>query len=210
MVASMLSLPYFCTSSKFLSMIKSPKPALPAAGIGSASRQSACHLCRTAQKVNSPLAMQHRPARPGDYLTRQQLCDPILPHRAMVPPVFAGRNRRGKKGGCCRPQPRRLPIRSEPSGTRASQAKCPAMTRTGKWGTKLKQNSPNLRGSCRVAIGLVGVLVVTAITSHPAQARHAAEPHHFRAHVMTHGHDYSPPYSAIVVDANSGNVLHSA
>jgi D-alanyl-D-alanine carboxypeptidase len=84
------------------------------------------------------------------------------------------------------------------------------MTRTGKWGTKLTQNSPNLRGSCRVAIGLVGVLAVTAITSHPAQARHAAEPHHFRARVMTHGHDYSPPYSAIVVDANSGNVLHSA
>jgi D-alanyl-D-alanine carboxypeptidase len=84
------------------------------------------------------------------------------------------------------------------------------MTRTGKWGTKLTQNSPNLRGSCRVAIGLVGVLAVTAVTSHPAQARHPAEPHHFRARVMTHGHDYSPPYSAIVVDANSGNVLHSA
>jgi D-alanyl-D-alanine carboxypeptidase len=74
----------------------------------------------------------------------------------------------------------------------------------------LTQNSPNLRGSCRVAIGLVGVLAVTAIASHPAQARHSAEPHHFRARVMTHGHDYSPPYSAIVVDANSGNVLHSA
>ena len=84
------------------------------------------------------------------------------------------------------------------------------MTRTGKWGTKLTQNSPKLRGSCRVAIGLVGVLAVTAITSHPAQARHSTEPHHFRARVMTHGHDYSPPYSAIVVDANSGNVLHSA
>jgi D-alanyl-D-alanine carboxypeptidase len=84
------------------------------------------------------------------------------------------------------------------------------MTRTGKWGTKLTQNSPNLRGPCRVAIGLVGALAVTAITSHPAQARHAAEPHHFRARVMTHGHDYSPPYSAIVVDANSGNVMHSA
>ncbi len=27
---------------------------------------------------------------------------------------------------------------------------------------------------------------------------------------MTHGHDYAPPYSAIVVDANSGNVLHAA
>jgi D-alanyl-D-alanine carboxypeptidase len=74
----------------------------------------------------------------------------------------------------------------------------------------LTQNSPNLRGPCRVAIGLVGALAVTAITSHPAQARHAAEPHHFRARVMTHGHDYSPPYSAIVVDANSGNVMHSA
>jgi D-alanyl-D-alanine carboxypeptidase len=37
-----------------------------------------------------------------------------------------------------------------------------------------------------------------------------AEARHYRARVMTHDHDYSPPSSAIVVDANSGNVLYAA
>ncbi len=76
--------------------------------------------------------------------------------------------------------------------------------RTGEWGTKLTQKSRNLRGSGRVAFGLVGVLAITTVTLSPAEARH------YRARVMTHGHDYSPPYSAIVVDGNSGNVLHGA
>jgi D-alanyl-D-alanine carboxypeptidase len=67
----------------------------------------------------------------------------------------------------------------------------------------LTQKSPNLRGSGRVALGLVSVLAVTTVTLSPVEARH------YRARVMTHGHDYSPPYSAIVVDANSGNVLHA-
>jgi D-alanyl-D-alanine carboxypeptidase len=68
----------------------------------------------------------------------------------------------------------------------------------------LTQKSPNLRGSGRVALGLVSVLAITTVTLSPVEARH------YRARVMTHGHDYSPPYSAIVVDANSGNVLHAA
>jgi D-alanyl-D-alanine carboxypeptidase len=68
----------------------------------------------------------------------------------------------------------------------------------------LTQKSPNLRGSGRVALGLVSVLAITTVTLSPVEARH------YRARVMTHGHDYSPPYSAIVIDANSGNVLHAA
>jgi D-alanyl-D-alanine carboxypeptidase len=68
----------------------------------------------------------------------------------------------------------------------------------------LTQKSPNLRGSGRVALGLVSVLAITTVSLSPVEARH------YRARVMTHGHDYAPPYSAIVVDANSGNVLHAA
>ena len=76
--------------------------------------------------------------------------------------------------------------------------------RTGEWGTKLTQKSRNLRGSGRVALGIVSVLAITTVALSPAEARH------YRARVMTHGHDYSPPSSAIVVDANSGNVLYAA
>jgi D-alanyl-D-alanine carboxypeptidase len=76
--------------------------------------------------------------------------------------------------------------------------------RTGEWGTKLTQESRNLRGSGRVALGIVSVLAITTVTLNPVEARH------YRARVMTHGHDYSPPSSAIVVDANSGNVLYAA
>jgi D-alanyl-D-alanine carboxypeptidase len=68
----------------------------------------------------------------------------------------------------------------------------------------LTQKSPNLRDSGRVVLGLASVLAITALTLSPAEARH------YRARVMTHGHDYSPPSSAIVVDANSGNVLYAA
>jgi D-alanyl-D-alanine carboxypeptidase len=74
----------------------------------------------------------------------------------------------------------------------------------------LTQKIRNLRGCGRVAFGLVGVLAVTTIAVLPAEAKHAAEPHHFRAKVVSHSHDSSPPYAAIVVDANSGNVLHAA
>jgi D-alanyl-D-alanine carboxypeptidase len=74
----------------------------------------------------------------------------------------------------------------------------------------LTQKIRNLRGCGRVALSLVGVLAVTTIAVLPAEAKHAAEAHHFRAKVVSHSHDSSPPYAAIVVDANSGNVLHAA
>src|SRR5271169_6113072 len=62
---------------------------------------------------------------------------------------------------------------------------------TGQWGTNLTRNSPNLCGPCRAVLGLVGVFAVTTISMHPAEAG-------------------NPPLSAIVVDANSGNVLYAA
>jgi D-alanyl-D-alanine carboxypeptidase len=81
--------------------------------------------------------------------------------------------------------------------------------RTGEWGIKLSQKASGLRGSSRVALGLVGVFAVTTIVVLPADAKH------YRANVTSHERDHSsssssPPYAAIVVDANSGNVLHSA
>jgi D-alanyl-D-alanine carboxypeptidase len=55
----------------------------------------------------------------------------------------------------------------------------------------LTQNYPILCGSCHAALGLVSVLAITTISLHPAEAG-------------------DPPRSAIVVDANSGNVLYAA
>jgi D-alanyl-D-alanine carboxypeptidase len=82
--------------------------------------------------------------------------------------------------------------------------------RTGEWGIKLSQKTSGLRGSGRVALGLVGVFAVTTIAVLPADAKH------YRANVSSHERDRdrssssSPPYAAIVVDGNSGSVLHSA
>jgi D-alanyl-D-alanine carboxypeptidase len=74
-------------------------------------------------------------------------------------------------------------------------------------GDQLSQKASGLRGSGRVALGLVGVFAVTTIAVLPADAKH------YRANVSTHERDHSsssPPYAAIVVDGNSGSVLHSA
>jgi D-alanyl-D-alanine carboxypeptidase len=80
--------------------------------------------------------------------------------------------------------------------------------RTGEWGIQVSQKTSGLRGSGHVALGLVGVFAVTTIAVLPADAKH------YRANVSTHEHEHSssssPPYSAIVVDANSGAVLQSA
>jgi D-alanyl-D-alanine carboxypeptidase len=62
--------------------------------------------------------------------------------------------------------------------------------RNGEWGTNLTQNSPNLCGPCRL-LGVVSVLAVTTVSLQPAYAGNL-------------------PVSAIVVDANSGNVLYAA
>jgi D-alanyl-D-alanine carboxypeptidase len=84
--------------------------------------------------------------------------------------------------------------------------------RTGEWGIQVSQKASGLRGSGHVALGLVGVFAVTTIAVLPADAKH------YRANVSTHEHEHSssdhasssPPYSAIVVDANTGSVLQSA
>jgi D-alanyl-D-alanine carboxypeptidase len=76
----------------------------------------------------------------------------------------------------------------------------------------VSQKASGLRGSGRVALSLVGVFAVTTIAVLPADARH------YRANVTTHERDRerdhssssSPAYAAIVVDGNSGAVLHSA
>src|SRR5271155_4088201 len=128
----------------------------------------------------------------------------------MVPPVFAGRNRRGWNGRRGRLRSGCLPIGTRTSGTRCLDDELSGNDWTGEWGTKLTQKSPNLRGSGRIALGVVSVLAVTVTTLLPAEAKRSGEAHHFRAHVVTHDHDYSPPYAAIVVDANSGNVLSAA
>jgi D-alanyl-D-alanine carboxypeptidase len=72
-----------------------------------------------------------------------------------------------------------------------------------------------LRAGSRTAIhasvwGLIAILTIAAAT--PADARRHASSHRghsARSHAH-HGGDYSPPYSAIVVDANSGATLHES
>ena len=55
----------------------------------------------------------------------------------------------------------------------------------------------------RFGLFLLAVIVaLTAITTDPAEARGRRKRHH--------GPAYSPPYAALVVDANSGEVLHAA
>jgi D-alanyl-D-alanine carboxypeptidase len=64
---------------------------------------------------------------------------------------------------------------------------------------------PSTRGAICVCFASAFVI---AITVHPAAARHAAR----HASHGTHGRQepaYTPPYAAIVLDANSGNVLHA-
>jgi D-alanyl-D-alanine carboxypeptidase len=72
-----------------------------------------------------------------------------------------------------------------------------------------------LRAGSRTAIhasvwGLIAILTIAAAT--PADARRHASSHRghsARSHAH-HGSGYSPPYSAIVVDANSGATLHES
>jgi D-alanyl-D-alanine carboxypeptidase len=54
---------------------------------------------------------------------------------------------------------------------------------------------------------LASIVALTAIASDPADARGRRKRSH--AHRVHHGPAYSPPYAALVVDANSGRVLHA-
>ena len=75
---------------------------------------------------------------------------------------------------------------------------------------------PTSRGRPRVCAGLVSVLAIS-VAIHPAAARHSTARHPSHATHGTHESEpgkhesaYTPPYAAIVLDANSGNVLHAA
>jgi D-alanyl-D-alanine carboxypeptidase len=63
------------------------------------------------------------------------------------------------------------------------------------------------RGFCLSIYGLVAVMAVVAVSTDPADARARRKRSH-ASHVSRD--DYSPPYAAIVVDANSGKVLHES
>jgi D-alanyl-D-alanine carboxypeptidase len=83
----------------------------------------------------------------------------------------------------------------------------------------LTADHPTLRGRPGVCAGLVGLLAVT-VAVHPATARHSAPRHashtsheQHASQETRHGKHESasaPPYAAIVLDGNSGNVLHAA
>ena len=83
----------------------------------------------------------------------------------------------------------------------------------------MTSDHPTLRGRPGVYAGLAGVLAVT-MAVHPAAARQSTSRHASHAsdgprasHETRHSkHEpvYVPPYAAIVLDANSGNVLHAA
>src|SRR5689334_16677565 len=63
------------------------------------------------------------------------------------------------------------------------------------------------RGFFLSIYGLVAVMAVVAVSTDPADARSRrkrSQPSHVSRD------DYSPPYAAIVVDANSGKVLHES
>jgi D-alanyl-D-alanine carboxypeptidase len=77
---------------------------------------------------------------------------------------------------------------------------------------KLTADHPTGRGQRGIYAGLVGVFAI-AVAVHPAAARHAAPRHashgtHESQH-SKHESASAPPYAAIVLDANSGNVLHA-
>jgi D-alanyl-D-alanine carboxypeptidase len=69
-----------------------------------------------------------------------------------------------------------------------------------------------LRGRRGIAVGFLGALAVATTTADPAVARHAHAKHGVHSeeeHQAGHSQSGGPPYADIVVDANSGAVLHS-
>jgi D-alanyl-D-alanine carboxypeptidase len=71
----------------------------------------------------------------------------------------------------------------------------------------LRTTSASARGFRACALGLATITVAVVVTTHPADARRSR--HH--SHVSHHeaGDSYSPPFSSIMVDANSGATLEA-
>jgi len=68
----------------------------------------------------------------------------------------------------------------------------------------LTVQSPTRRGRHGIAVGFLGALAVTAFATGPADARRSYVRH------APHADSSGPPYAAIVIDANTGAVLHAA
>jgi D-alanyl-D-alanine carboxypeptidase len=73
------------------------------------------------------------------------------------------------------------------------------------------------RGFRTIIVGLIAGVAALAVAVDSADARgkkkkkrHYGKSHHSKTHHAKKGRGYNPPYAAIVVDANSGKVLHSA
>ena len=85
---------------------------------------------------------------------------------------------------------------------------------TGNGETQLTDIIAALRGRRGIAVGFLGALAVATTTADQAVARHAHAKHGVHSeeeHSKSAGHSQSggSPYADIVVDANSGSVLHS-
>jgi D-alanyl-D-alanine carboxypeptidase len=78
----------------------------------------------------------------------------------------------------------------------------------------LQANHPRWRQrtdlcSCAVGVCAVSIFAV-AVTASPVAARHSPHSHGVHGkHESPHESSYTPPYAAIVLDMNSGKVLHS-
>ena len=80
---------------------------------------------------------------------------------------------------------------------------------SGDWRPKLKADHPRICKRPAICVCFASAFVI-AITIHPAAARHVSRHPSHGAHESRHGKQespYTPPYAAIVLDANSGNVL---
>jgi D-alanyl-D-alanine carboxypeptidase len=75
---------------------------------------------------------------------------------------------------------------------------------SGDWRPKLKADHPPIGKRPAICVCFASALVI-AVTVHPAAARHA--PRHASHGPHKQEPAYTPPYAAIVLDANSGNVL---
>jgi D-alanyl-D-alanine carboxypeptidase len=89
-------------------------------------------------------------------------------------------------------------------------------SRTGNGETQLPVDHPTLRGRPGVVAGLLSALAVT-VAVHPAEARHSHHASHASSRASHESHESpahessgGPRYADIVLDANSGAVLHAA
>src|ERR1700674_4567516 len=127
----------------------------------------------------------------------------------MVPPAFAVRTRLVCGWERCRWSAARrlgptIKTREAFGGARTSDTGCPAIAGPGMGETKLTLEFPTLRGRRGIAVAFLSVVAVTAaVTAADARRLHPR-------HGAVRSASSSAPYAAIVVDANSGNLLHAA